>query len=80
MMFETMMDEEKEYANEERQRKSSESMSSESSGRDSDYCSVADTDTDKTPLIKITYCDAEELEWDMQTGKLKEYSNECAMY
>ena len=78
MMFKTMTDEEKEYANEERERKSSESMSSESSGRDSDYCSV--DDTDKTPLMKMTYCDADELEWDMQTGKLKKYSNECALF
>ena len=78
MMFTTMTEEEKKFAEEKRQRKIRETNTSESSSSDSDYGSV-DDDIDKTPLMKMTYSNTDDLEWDLETEKLKEYKNGCAL-
>ena len=36
-------------------------------------------DTDKTPLMKMTYSSTDDLEWDLETEKLKEYMKGCAL-
>ena len=68
-----------------RKRKSSDgdSMSSESSGSDSDYGTLEGTDrvldrTDRVPLMKMVYCNAEDLECDMPAIALERYAKECS--
>ena len=78
MMFTTMTEKEKKLAQEKREGKIRQTNTSESSSSDSDYGSVED-DTDKTPLMKMTYSSTDDLEWDLETEKLKEYTNGCAL-
>ena len=78
MMFTTWTEEEKKLAQEKREGKIRQTNTSESSSSDSDYGSVED-DTDKTPLMKMTYSSTDDLEWDLETEKLKEYTNGCAL-
>ena len=62
-----------------RKRKSSDGdiMSSESSGSDSDYGTL--DGTDRVPLMKMVYCNAEDLECNMPGIELERYANECAL-
>ena len=78
MMFTTMTEKEKKRALEEREAKIRQTNTSESSSSDSDYGSVED-DTDKTPLMKMTYSSTDDLEWDLETETLKAYTNGCAL-
>ena len=78
MMFTTMTDREQKRALEEREAKIRQTNTSESSSSDSDYGSVED-DTDKTPLMKMTYSSTDDLEWDLETETLKAYTNGCAL-
>ena len=78
MMFTTWTEEEKKFAQEKREGKIRQTNTSESSSSDSDYGSVEDG-IDKTPLMKMTYSNTDDLEWDLETKKLKEYTNGCAL-
>lgn len=77
MMYTTMTEEEKNCPAEISARKERETKMSESSGSDSDYGS-ADDDTVKTPLMKLTYSTTDDLEWDLESGELKDYNNGCS--
>ena len=78
MMFTTWTEEEKKFAQEKREGKIRQTNKSESSSSDSDYGSVED-DIDKTPLMKMTYSNTDDLAWDLETEKLKEYTKGCAL-
>ena len=77
MLFQTMTEDEKKELKNERQRKNSESMSSESSGSNSDNSSV--DSTDRVPLMKMINFDVTDLEWNVETGTLKEYLSDSEM-
>ena len=78
MMYTTMTEKEKNYPAEISARIERETKMSESSSGDSDYGSV-DDDTVKTPLMKMTYATTDDLEWDLASGKLKEYNTGCSL-
>ena len=78
MMFTTWTEDEKKFAQEKREGKIRQMNTSKSSSSDSDYGSFED-DIDKTPLMKMTYSNTDDLEWDLETEKLKEYTNGCAL-
>ena len=77
MLFQTMNEADKKQMKKERQRKNSECMSSESSGSDSDNSSG--DSPNRVPLMKMTCCDVDDLEWNLETGTLKEYLSDPEM-
>ena len=74
MMYETLNAEEKERLKRERERKNSKSMTSKSSGSEGE--SSSSDSLNKVPLMKMVFCNVDDLEWDVETGKLRRHESD----
>ena len=74
MMYKTLNTEEKECLKRERERKNSESMTSESSAPEGE--SSSSDSLNKVPLMKMVFCNVNDLEWDVETGKLRQHESD----